>query len=148
MRQLDLQVPSTLRLIGIEVEEPYVVSTKMCDKLEMEVTRIADEIHTAVSGQSAASSRYSPDRNFGVSPGWILMERAFVFANVVAGSEIEVLKELRNIPDVKEAYFVYGVYDIVVIVETDSMARLREISAQIRSLSNIRSTSTTVAMQG
>ena len=69
MRQLDLQVPSTLRLIGIEVEEPYVVSTKMCDKLEMEVTRIADEIHTAVSGQSAASSRYSPDRNFGVSPG-------------------------------------------------------------------------------
>jgi DNA-binding Lrp family transcriptional regulator len=76
------------------------------------------------------------------------MERAFVFANVVAGSEIEVLKELRNIPDVKEAYFVYGVYDIVVIVETDSMARLREISAQIRSLSNIRSTSTTVAMQG
>jgi DNA-binding Lrp family transcriptional regulator len=74
------------------------------------------------------------------------LERAFVFANVVAGSE--VLKELLNIPDVKEAYFVYGVYDIVTIIETDSMARLREISARIRSLSNIRSTSTIIAMQG
>jgi len=49
MRQLDLEAPVYLRLIGIEVEDPYVVSTKMSDKLEGEVNRIADAIHVAIS---------------------------------------------------------------------------------------------------
>jgi DNA-binding Lrp family transcriptional regulator len=77
------------------------------------------------------------------------MPKAFVFINVDSGSETEVLKRLREIPEVKEAYFVYGVYDIVAEVETDSMDRLKEvITSKIRGLDKIKATLTTIAMEG
>ena len=76
------------------------------------------------------------------------MPKAFVFVNVVAGTETEVLKRLREVPEVKEAYFVYGVYDIVAKVESDSMDRLKEvITWKVRRLDKIRSTLTTVVME-
>ncbi len=75
--------------------------------------------------------------------------KAFVFVNVEPGSETEVLKRLREVPEVKEAYFVYGVYDIIAKVETDSMDRLKEIITwKVRRLDKIRSTLTTVVMEG
>lgn len=77
------------------------------------------------------------------------MAQAFVFVNVVAGAEKEVLKRLRKVPEVKEAYLAYGVYDIVARVETDSMDRLKEvITREVRGLDGIRSTLTTIAMEG
>jgi len=81
--------------------------------------------------------------------GFELMPKAFIFVNVEVGSESEVLKRLREVPEVKEAYFVYGVYDIVAKVETDSMNRLKEvISQKVRRLDKIRSTLTTIVMEG
>ena len=77
------------------------------------------------------------------------MAQAFVFVNVAAGAEKEVLKSLRKVPEVKEAYLAYGVYDIVARVETDSMDRLKEvITWEVRGLDGIRSTLTTIAMEG
>ena len=77
------------------------------------------------------------------------MPKAFVFVNVTTGSETEVLRRFREIPEVKEAYFVYGVYDIVVKVEADSMQRLNEvITRKVRGLDEIRSTLTTIAIEG
>jgi hydrogenase maturation protease len=49
MKQLELAPPLDFRVIGIEVEDPYAVSTKISRKLETEVNRIAEEIHTIVS---------------------------------------------------------------------------------------------------
>jgi len=70
---------------------------------------------------------------------------AFVFMNIDPGTEIAVLKILRQVPEVKEAYFVYGVYDVVAKVQADSMDRLKEvISLRIRKLDKIRSTLTTI----
>ena len=77
------------------------------------------------------------------------MAKAFVFINVESGSENEVLERLREVPEVKESYFVYGVYDIVAKVETDSMERLKEvISSKVRRLDNVRSTLTTIVIEG
>ena len=77
------------------------------------------------------------------------MAKAFVFVNAVAGAEREVLKSLRKVPEVKEAYLAYGVYDIVARVETDSMDRLKEvITREVRVLDGIRSTLTTIVMEG
>ena len=77
------------------------------------------------------------------------MPRAFVFVNVDAGSEAEVLKRLREVPEVKESYSVYGVYDIVAKVEADSMERLKEvITWKLRRLEKVRSTLTTIAIEG
>ena len=44
------------------------------------------------------------------------MPRAFVLINVESGSEDEVLKELKKIEGVEEAYFSYGVYDLIIKV--------------------------------
>jgi DNA-binding Lrp family transcriptional regulator len=77
------------------------------------------------------------------------MATAFVFINIDPGTEVVVLKKLRAMSEVKEAHFVYGVYDVIVKVEADSMDHLKEIiSWKIRRLDNIKSTLTTIIGQG
>jgi len=77
------------------------------------------------------------------------MPKAFVFMNIDAGSENEVLKSLRAVPEVKESYFVYGVYDVVAKIETESMDRLKEvITSKVRGLGKIRSSLTTIVSEG
>ena len=68
--------------------------------------------------------------------------------NIDAGAENEILKTLREVPEVKEAYFVYGVYDVVAKIETESMDRLKEvITSRVRGLDKIRSTLTTIVSE-
>jgi len=69
--------------------------------------------------------------------------------NIDAGAENEILKTLREVPEVKEAYFVYGVYDVVAKIETESMDRLKEvITSKVRGLGKIRSSLTTIVSEG
>lgn len=73
---------------------------------------------------------------------------AFVFMNIDAGGEQEVLNELRSIENVKEAHFVYGVYDIVARIEAETMDKLKEIVTwKVRKLEKVRSTLTTIVME-
>jgi len=75
------------------------------------------------------------------------MPLAFVLINAEIGSEAEVLKELKKLSNVKEAYLVYGVYDIVAKVEADAMDNLKEIiAAKVRKLNKVRSTLTMMVM--
>jgi DNA-binding Lrp family transcriptional regulator len=75
------------------------------------------------------------------------MPLAFVLINTELGATQDVLNGLHRIPNVKDAYMVYGVYDIIARVEAESMAQLRStISTQIRVIDNIRSTLTTIVM--
>jgi len=77
------------------------------------------------------------------------MPTAFVLINAELGKEEGILKELRNIDSVKEAHFVYGVYDIIAKVEADSMEKLKEIvTFKIRRLSDVRSTLTMTVAEG
>jgi DNA-binding Lrp family transcriptional regulator len=76
------------------------------------------------------------------------MPRAFVLINVESGSEDEVLKELKNLEGVEEAYFSYGVYDLVTKIKADSMEHLKEmVTRKIRALSKVRSTLTLIMME-
>ena len=71
------------------------------------------------------------------------MAKVFVFINVDPGAEKEALKQLRALPEVKESYSVYGVYDIVAILETNSMDQLKEaIVRKVCMVDGVRSTST------
>lgn len=77
------------------------------------------------------------------------MPMAFVLINTEMGAESEVLKLLDKIKDVKEAYAVYGVYDIVAKVEAESMDRLKDIVFwNIRKLNRVRSTLTMMVAEG
>jgi DNA-binding Lrp family transcriptional regulator len=76
------------------------------------------------------------------------MPRAFVLINVESGSEDEVLKELKKIEGVEEAYFSYGVYDLVMRIKADSMEQLKDmVTRKIRALSKVRSTLTLIMME-
>ena len=77
------------------------------------------------------------------------MPAAFVLINAEIGSEDEVLKELRGMEQVKEAYVVYGVYDIVAKVESETMDKLKEIVTwKVRRLNKVRSTLTMIVVEG
>lgn len=76
------------------------------------------------------------------------MPLAFVLVNVEAGTDREVLENIKKIPEVKTAYMVYGVYDIVVMLESDTLERLREmVTKKIRQLDKVRSTMTMIVME-
>ena len=49
--------------------------------------------------------------------GGVSMPIAFVLINAEIGSEADVLKELRKVEGVEEAYSVYGVYDVIAKVK-------------------------------
>jgi len=70
---------------------------------------------------------------------------AFVMINTEIGSESEVLEELKAIPEIKETYLVYGVYDIIARIETETMQELKDaMSLKIRRLDKVRSTLTMI----
>ena len=76
------------------------------------------------------------------------MPKAFVLINVETGSEEEVVAELRKIEGVEEAYFSYGVYDIITKIKADSMERLKEmVTRKVRTISKVRSTLTLIMME-
>jgi Lrp/AsnC family transcriptional regulator for asnA, asnC and gidA len=58
--------------------------------------------------------------------------------------DLELMKQLRKIKGVVEAYPVYGVYDIIVRTKADTMDEIKEIHSKIRKLSNIRQTLTMI----
>ncbi len=75
------------------------------------------------------------------------MATAFVLINAEIGSESEVLKGLKVIGEVKEAYMVYGVYDIIARIQTETMQELKDIiSWKIRRLDKVRSTLTMIVV--
>ena len=77
------------------------------------------------------------------------MPIAFILINAELGKEKSLLKEIRSIPNVKEAHFIYGVYDIIVKVEAENMANLREIiTIKIRGLKDVRNTLTMTVTEG
>ena len=77
------------------------------------------------------------------------MPSAYVLINTEIGFEDSVLKELKKVPNIKEAYVSYGVYDIVAQADAESMDKLKDIiSLHIRRLDRVRSTLTMIIMEG
>ncbi len=68
-----------------------------------------------------------------------------MFINTEIGAEDEVMDALVKMPEVKEAMIVYGPYDLVVKISTDTAESLRKlISEKIRKLPKIKSTTTLI----
>ena len=75
------------------------------------------------------------------------MATAFVLINVEIGFEDEVLRSLKPISEVKEAHLVYGVYDIIARIETETMQELKDaVSWKIRRVDKVRSTLTMIVI--
>jgi DNA-binding Lrp family transcriptional regulator len=73
---------------------------------------------------------------------------AFVLINAKIDAMEKVLKALRNVESVKEAYSVFGVYDIVVKVEADSMDKIKDlVTYRIRKLDGVSSSLTMIVAE-
>ncbi len=75
------------------------------------------------------------------------MASAYLLLNVETGTEEDVIESLKSLQEVKEARMVYGVYDVIVRVETGTMEELKNVvSWTIRRLDRVRSTMTMIVV--
>ena len=75
--------------------------------------------------------------------------KAIILIQTDIGAETRVMDELYKIPEITDVYIVYGIYDIVAIIEAESLEKIREIiTNKIRRLPEIRTTSTMVVVEG
>jgi DNA-binding Lrp family transcriptional regulator len=73
------------------------------------------------------------------------MTKAFVLINVESGMEDQVLNKLKGIEGVEEAYYSYGVYDIISKIQAQTMDKLKDkVIKNIRTLPHVRSTLTLI----
>ncbi len=69
------------------------------------------------------------------------METAYILIQCDLGSEVDIIKELTKVPQVKEVRGTYGIYDIFCKVQGDTKEELDEvITSKIRKVPKIRST--------
>jgi len=76
------------------------------------------------------------------------MATAFVLITTEMGSEADLLKDLKKVEGVDEAFAVYGVYDVIARVRADTMGKLKEIlTRHIRRVDKVRSTLTLIVSE-
>jgi len=76
------------------------------------------------------------------------MPMAFVLLNTELGFEGDVLRDLKKVEGVEEAFNVYGTYDIIAKIKSDTMEKLKEIVTwRIRRLDKVRATLTLMAVE-
>jgi len=77
------------------------------------------------------------------------MPSAYVLITSDVGSEENIIKEIRGLDNVKEVEGTYGVYDIIVKVESNSMEALKNtITWKIREIPQLHSTITLMVIEG
>ena len=74
------------------------------------------------------------------------MPRGFVLLNADLGYESTLAAEMKNMEGVTDSYTVYGVYDIMLKIEADSMERLKEFIGAIRKTKGVKSSLTMLIM--
>jgi len=76
------------------------------------------------------------------------MPTAFIFINTEPASMPEVLEKVKAVEGVEEAEMVYGVYDIVAKVKTETMDQLKQIiTYNIRMLAHVLATQTLLVVR-
>jgi DNA-binding Lrp family transcriptional regulator len=77
------------------------------------------------------------------------MPTAYVLINCDLGSEEDIIKDLKKLPEAVEVCGVYGVYDIIAKIRSDTMDKLREtITWHVRKIDKVRSTLTMIVIEG
>ncbi len=76
------------------------------------------------------------------------MPKAYVLINCEIGSEESIISQLKKIDLVKEVHGTFGAYDIVVVVEADTVKSLRQtIIWNIRKIDKIGTTLTLMGIK-
>ncbi|MHA1229929.1 MAG: Lrp/AsnC ligand binding domain-containing protein [Candidatus Helarchaeota archaeon] len=74
---------------------------------------------------------------------------AYLMMNVDTGKEYEVINRIREMePAVVESYIVYGAWDIILKIQTNSMAQLNSLVLKIRRSEHVKRSMTLIALTG
>ncbi|MFM8658483.1 MAG: Lrp/AsnC family transcriptional regulator [Candidatus Nitrosotenuis sp.] len=77
------------------------------------------------------------------------MEVGFVLLNCDLGAEEYLLDEIKQIPEVHQAYLTFGAYDIIIEIHAKSQEDFdKTVSNKIRRLSRVMSTMTLKVLTG
>lgn len=77
-----------------------------------------------------------------------MVSTAFVLIDMDLGKGAALTEGLKGIPEVKEFYNVYGVYDYVVRIEAETMDQIKDIiTTKIRKLNHVKSTLTMMVVE-
>jgi len=77
------------------------------------------------------------------------MATAYVLINCDLGFDTEIIDEIKQLDEVKEAHGIFGAYDIIVKLESDNVENLKDvITWKIRKLNRVRSTLTLMTIEG
>jgi len=74
----------------------------------------------------------------------IVMEKVFVFLITESGFEYAVLKDLKDIPEVREAFMLFGIYDILVRLEGKFLTDMKKVINEIKQLERVLSAMTMI----
>lgn len=67
--------------------------------------------------------------------------------NVAPGMEKNVYVQIKGKKDVREVYHVFGEFDFVVIIETQSLSALNKLVDEIRRIEGVTKTQTVVGAE-
>ena len=71
------------------------------------------------------------------------MHIGYVLLNCDLGAEEYVVEELRQIPEIKNAYLTFGAYDVIAEIHANSQEAFEKtVSSKIRKLARVVSTMT------
>lgn len=70
--------------------------------------------------------------------------KAYVVAIVRRGTEHRIAEKIRKMKEVTEVLVTYGLYDLVIRIEAQSLGHLDKIVTNIRQMEEIEQTSTLV----
>ena len=75
------------------------------------------------------------------------MALAYILINSELGKEDELIEKLRALHEVREAYAIYGVYDIIVKVKAENQQVLKDVVfTKIRKMDEVRTTLTMIVI--
>ena len=77
-----------------------------------------------------------------------MVSKAYILINMDLDKGAVLTEALKEIPEVKEFYMVYGMYDYVVRVEAETIDHLKDIIIKkIRPLDHVKSTLTMLVVE-
>lgn len=70
-----------------------------------------------------------------------IVPKAYILFTIKTGSIPSTINALQNIPQISEAHSLYGVYDIICKIETETMEELKDVmSNKIRRIEEVKAT--------
>jgi hypothetical protein len=76
------------------------------------------------------------------------MAEAYVLINCDLGTEENVIKELKAVQGVSEVKGVFGVYDVIAKVTSDSESGIKKVISRVRSMASVKSSLTMMVVEG